>query len=60
VLKNRNDAELENFHASLSHSKQLVKNIHPMMLGSFCSLAKRDLQWPHRKTSKMTDLKHIR
>ena len=41
-LKNRNDPELSdvNFHAGLSHSKQLLKNIHRMMLASFCSLTK--------------------
>jgi len=34
VLKNRNDPELSeaNSHARLSHSKQLLKNIHPMTL----------------------------
>jgi len=38
VRKNRNDPELTeaNSHARLSHSKQLLKNIHPMMLASFC------------------------
>jgi len=37
VLKNRNDPELSeaNFHARLSHSKQLLKNIHPMTLALF-------------------------
>jgi len=41
-LKNRNDPELSeaNFHARLSQSKQLLKNIHPMTLASFCSLTK--------------------
>jgi len=34
VLKNGNAPELSgvNGHAKLSHSKQLLKNIHPMML----------------------------
>jgi len=33
VLKNRNDPELSgaNYHAKLSHSKQLFTNIHPVM-----------------------------
>jgi len=41
-FKNRNDLDLSeaNFHARLSHSKQLLKNIHPVMLASFCSLTK--------------------
>jgi len=29
-----------NSNARLSHSKQLLKNIHPLTLASFCSLAK--------------------
>jgi len=37
VVKNRHALELSeaNSHAKLSHSKQLLKNIHPMMLASF-------------------------
>jgi len=33
VLKNRNYPQLSeaNFHARLRHSKQLLKNTHPMM-----------------------------
>jgi len=36
VLKNCNDPELSeaNFHARLSYSKQLLKNIHSMTLAS--------------------------
>jgi len=62
VLKIRSDPELSeaNFHARLSHSKQLLTNIHPVMLASFCSLTKRYLQWSHRKTRRMTDCTHIR
>jgi len=43
---NRNDPELSeaNFQARLSHSKQLLKNIHPMMLALFGSQTKRYLQ----------------
>ena len=61
VLKNCNDPELSeaNFHAILSHSKQLLKNIHPMTLASFCSLTKWYLQRPHRKTHRMTDFTYI-
>jgi len=46
VLKNRDDLELTeaNFHAGLSHSKQLLKSIHPTVTASFCSLKKRYLQ----------------
>jgi len=42
MLKNRNDPEMgePDFHARLSHSKQLLKNIHPMVLASFCALMK--------------------
>ena len=52
VLKNCHSLELSerNFHARLSHSKQLLYNIYPMMLASFCPLTKRYLQWPHRKS----------
>jgi len=42
VLKNRNDPELSeaDFHARLSHSNRLLKNVHPMTLASFvCLLA---------------------
>jgi len=55
--KNCNDPELSEakFHARLSHSKQLLRNVHPVMLASFCSLNKRYLQWPHWKTHRMTD-----
>jgi len=42
VLKNRQAPELseENSHARLGYLKQLLKNIHPMMLASLCSLTK--------------------
>jgi len=41
-FKNRIDSELDeaNFYARLSHSKQLLENINPMMLASFCSLTR--------------------
>jgi len=37
VLKNGNTPEVSgvNCHAKLSHSQQLLKNIHPMMLINF-------------------------
>jgi len=56
MLKNHNDPELSeaNFHARVSHSKQLLQDVHPMMLASFCSLTKRYLQWPNQKSHKMT------
>jgi len=39
-----------NFHATISHSKQSLKNIHTMTLASFCShLPRLD-----RKTQRMT------
>jgi len=40
LLKIRNYPELSeaNFHARLSRSKQLLKNIHPTTLAPFCSL----------------------
>jgi len=43
VLKNRHTPEMTdaNSDARLSHSKQLLQNIHPMMLASFYSLTKR-------------------
>jgi len=42
VLKHRHDPELSevNCHARLTHSKQLLKNIHAVMLASFCLLTK--------------------
>jgi len=48
-----------NSHARLSHSKQLLKNIHPLMLASFCSLTKTYLQWPHWKIHRITDCTYI-
>ena len=61
VLKNHNDPKLSevNFHAILSYSQQLLKNIHQMMLASFCSLMKSYLQRPIQKTRTMTDCTHI-
>jgi len=41
-----------NSHARLNHSKQSLKNIHPLMLASFCSLTKTYLQWPHWKKNR--------
>jgi len=58
VFKNRNDPELSeaDFQAGLNHSKQFLRNIHPVTLASFCSPTKRYLQWPHRT---MTDCTHM-
>jgi len=38
VLKNRHALELSgaNYHAKLSYLKQLLKNIHSVMLAQFC------------------------
>jgi len=36
----------ERSDARLSHSKQLLTNIHPMTLASFCSPMNRHIQWP--------------
>ena len=60
VLKNCHAPQLceANFHARLSLSKQLLKNIYPIMLASFCLLTKRHLQWPHRKTHSLKWKKH--
>jgi len=60
VSKFRNGPELTeaNFHARLSHSKQLLKDIHPMMLASFCSLTKRYLQWPYHKKTLQNDRRY--
>ena len=54
ALKNRCAPELSeaSSHARVSHSKQLLENIHPMMLASFCSLTKTYLQWPHEKPTE--------
>jgi len=53
VLKNRIDPGLSetNFRATLNHSKQLLKNIHPTMLSSFLFTDEKifGLQWPRRK-----------
>jgi len=45
MRKNRDGPELTeaNCRSGLSHSKELLKNIHPMMSASFCSLTKRHL-----------------
>jgi len=58
VLKNRLAPKLSeaNCHARLrlSHWKQLLKNIHPLMLASSCSVTKKCVHWPYRK-HRMTD-----
>ena len=43
VLKNRHAPELieANCHAKLSHLRQMLENIHPLMLAQFRSLAKK-------------------
>jgi len=45
-----------NFHARLDHLKQLLKNIHPMTLASFCLPAKRKIfaATTPKKTRRMT------
>ena len=48
-----------NFYATLSHSKQLLKHIHPMMLASFCSLMKIIFAVAIRETHRITDCTHI-
>jgi len=58
VLKNRSYPQLSeaNFHARLCHLKHLLKEYYwRMMLTTFCSLVKRYLQWPRRKTRRMTN-----
>jgi len=62
VLKNRNAPQLSeaDSHAQLSRSKQWLKNIHPIMLSSFCSLTKTYLPWLHRQTHRINDCTHIR
>jgi len=47
-----NDPELceAHFHAGLSVSKQLLKNIHAMTVSSFCSLMEIYIQRSHKKT----------
>jgi len=54
ILKNRNDPQLieANLHTRLGHSKQLLKNIHPIMLASFCS--QKDIYSGH--TEKLAEL----
>jgi len=39
-------------HAKLSHSKQLLKNIHQVMQAKFCSLRKKIFTVVTLKTSK--------
>jgi len=55
LFKNRNDPKPSeaNFHARLSHSKQLPKNIHTLILASFRLLAR--IQWPYRKPRRATE-----
>jgi len=52
VLKNGHAPELNgaNCHAKLSHSKQLLKIIHPV-----CQLTIRYLQWSHWRTQRITN-----
>ena len=54
VLKNRHVSKLSaaNCHTKLSHSKQLPKNIHPVMLAQFRSLTKKIFTVLTLKTSK--------
>jgi len=46
VFKNRNypEASEANFDARLNHSKEMLKNIHPMTLASFLISNKKYLQ----------------
>jgi len=58
VLKNRYaHAELSeaNFHAKLSHSKQLLKNIHPVILALFLFTDENIFTMATLKTYRMTD-----
>jgi len=54
MIKNRHAPKMSeaSSNATLSLSKQLLKNIHPLMSASFCSLTKTYLQWPHRKKTE--------
>jgi len=62
VRKNRYAPELSaaSYYAKLSHSKQLLKNIHPVMLAHFCTLTKkRYLQywrWKPQRIANCTQL----
>jgi len=63
MLKIRNDRKLSeaNFHARLSYLKQLLKNIHAMMLAPFLFTFERIFtpkKNPQNETRKMTD--HVR
>jgi len=53
VRKNRHVPQMSgaNCYGKLSYSKQLLKNIHPMMLAQF-HRRKRYLQCSHRKPPK--------
>jgi len=55
MLKNRTDPELieANFHARLSHSKQLLKNINPMFTNEKTFTATTP------KNSQMTDCTNV-
>jgi len=65
VLKNRRHAtELReaNCHATLSHWKQLLKNIHPVTyyrMPSFCSLTKDVYSGMYTEKNRMTACTHI-
>jgi len=54
MLKNRHAPKLSgaNCYAKLSHSKQLLKNIYPVMLAQFCSLPKKIRTVHTQKTPK--------
>jgi len=61
VIKKRGASELSeaNCHARLSRSKQLVENIHPIMLASFSSQTQGYLQWPHLTTHRIIKSMHL-
>jgi len=54
VLKNRHAPELSgaNCHAKLSHSRQMLENIHPTMLVQFRSVTKKIFTVATPKTSE--------
>jgi len=56
LLKNRNDQKLseKNFHATLCHLKQFLKNIHPMTLASFL-LADENISSDHTEERPQND-----
>jgi len=59
MLKNQHGPELSEAKARLSHSKQLLKNIHTMTLSLFLFTNEKIFTVTMPKNPKMTDCKQL-